>query len=149
MWYHSHDADRKITPWTIAPSQVEDAYTFEDALVVGCLLTTLMKHADRVKVACIAQLVNVIAPIMTVTGGPAWRQTSFYPFLHVCLLLVPGFLGTPGEEIAGLLREGFIVVSPLGEEHGGDQAGNEKHFVHVPHQRGCQLDTVRKATILF
>ena len=82
VWYHSHDADRKITPWTIAPSQVEDAYTFEDALVVGCLLTTLMKHADRVKVACIAQLVNVIAPIMTVTGGPAWRQTSFYPFLH-------------------------------------------------------------------
>ncbi len=82
VWYHSHEADRKITPWTIAPSQVEDTYTFEDALLAGCLLITLMKHADRVKVACLAQLVNVIAPIMTVTGGPAWRQTIFYPFLH-------------------------------------------------------------------
>ncbi|HUI71471.1 MAG TPA: alpha-N-arabinofuranosidase [Spirochaetia bacterium] len=82
VWYHSHEADRKITPWTIAPSQVEDAYTFEDALLVGCLLITLLSHADRVKVACIAQLVNVIAPIMTVTGGPAWRQTTFFPFLH-------------------------------------------------------------------
>ncbi len=82
VWYHSHEADRKIAPWTIAPSQVEDTYTFEDALVVGCLLITLLKHSDRIKVACIAQLVNVIAPIMTATGGPAWRQAIFYPFLH-------------------------------------------------------------------
>jgi len=37
---------------------------------------------DRVKIACLAQLVNVIAPIMTRNGGPAWRQTIFYPFLH-------------------------------------------------------------------
>src|SRR6185503_369375 len=29
-----------------------------------------------------AQLVNVIAPIMTETGGPAWRQTIFWPFQH-------------------------------------------------------------------
>jgi len=82
VWYHSHENDRKITPWTIAPPQVEDSYTFEDALLAGCLVMTLMKNADRVKVACLAQLVNVIAPIMTVTGGPAWRQTIFYPFLH-------------------------------------------------------------------
>ncbi|HVP18581.1 MAG TPA: alpha-N-arabinofuranosidase [Spirochaetia bacterium] len=82
VWYHSLEADRRIAPWTIAPSQGEDRYTFEDALLVGCLLITLMRHADRVKVACIAQLVNVIAPIMTATGGPAWRQTTFYPFLH-------------------------------------------------------------------
>ena len=58
------------------------AYTLEDALVVGCMLITLLKHADRVKIACLAQLVNAIAPISTVTGGGAWRQTIFYPFLH-------------------------------------------------------------------
>jgi alpha-L-arabinofuranosidase len=40
----------------------------------------LLKHADRVKAACLAQLVNVIAPIMTERGGPAWRQTIFFPF---------------------------------------------------------------------
>jgi alpha-N-arabinofuranosidase len=46
------------------------------------MLITLLKHADRVKIACLAQLVNAIAPISTVTGGGAWRQTTFFPFLH-------------------------------------------------------------------
>jgi alpha-N-arabinofuranosidase len=54
----------------------------EDALLVGAMIITLLRHADRVKIACIAQLVNVIAPIMTQTGGAAWRQTIFYPFMH-------------------------------------------------------------------
>jgi alpha-L-arabinofuranosidase len=65
-----------------SPPQLEDVYTFEDALVVGCMLITLLKHADRIKIACLAQLVNVIAPIMTENGGRAWRQTIFWPFLH-------------------------------------------------------------------
>ena len=62
--------------------QLEDIYNFEDALVVGCLLITLLKNCDRVKMACLAQLVNVIAPIMTENGGRAWAQTIFYPFMH-------------------------------------------------------------------
>ncbi|MBW8349506.1 alpha-N-arabinofuranosidase [Bacillus sp. IITD106] len=82
VWYHSNAADRKIEPWTIAPPQLEDIYNFEDALLVGSMLITLLKHADRVKIACMAQLVNVIAPIMTETGGPAWKQTIFYPYMH-------------------------------------------------------------------
>jgi alpha-L-arabinofuranosidase len=82
VWFHSKEADRKLEPWTVAPPLLEDHYNFEDALVVGCLLITLLKHADRVKVACLAQLVNVIAPIMTQTGGKAWAQTIFYPYLH-------------------------------------------------------------------
>lgn len=62
---------------------LEDIYTFEDALLVGLMLITLLKHADRVKIACLAQLVNVIAPIMTeADGGAAWKQTIFYPFMH-------------------------------------------------------------------
>jgi alpha-N-arabinofuranosidase len=59
---------------------LEEIYNFEDALVVGGVLLTLMNNADRVKAACLAQLVNVIGPIMTETGGPAWRQTIFHPF---------------------------------------------------------------------
>src|SRR5690606_35853998 len=82
VWYHSNDADRKIEPWSIAPPQLEDIYNFEDALLVGSMLITLLKNADRVKIACMAQLVNVIAPIMTENGGPAWKQTIFYPFMH-------------------------------------------------------------------
>ncbi|MGG1516338.1 alpha-N-arabinofuranosidase [Paenibacillus oryzisoli] len=82
VWFHSHQSDKRIEPWSIAPPQLEDVYTHEDALLVGCMLITLLKHADRVKMACLAQLVNVIAPIMTSNGGGAWRQTIFYPFLH-------------------------------------------------------------------
>lgn len=82
VWFHSLEADKGVTPWTVAPPMLEDTYTFEDALMVGCLVITLLRNADRVKIACLAQLVNAIAPIMTKTGGPAWRQTTFYPFLH-------------------------------------------------------------------
>jgi alpha-L-arabinofuranosidase len=85
VWYHSNEADRKIEPWSIAPPRLEDIYNFEDSLLVGCMLITLLKHADRVKIACLAQLVNVIAPIMTETNGAAWKQTIFYPFLHASL----------------------------------------------------------------
>ena len=56
----------------------------EDALAVGCLLNTLINNSDRVKIACLAQLVNVIAPIMTVNGGKMWLQTIFYPFMYAC-----------------------------------------------------------------
>lgn len=82
VWFHSNNQDAKIEPWTVAPPLLEDVYTFEDALLVGCMLITLLRHADRVKMGCLAQLVNVIAPIMTVNGGPAWKQTIFYPFYH-------------------------------------------------------------------
>lgn len=85
VWYHSTEADDDITenhPWQVAPPMLEDIYNFEDALLVGLMLITLMKHADRVKMACLAQLVNVIAPVMTDAAGGAWRQTIFYPFLH-------------------------------------------------------------------
>lgn len=82
VWYHSNADDDKAmaeTPWRIAPPLLEDIYTGADALVVGAMLITILRHADRVKIACLAQLVNVIAPIM-VTGGKAWRQTIFFPF---------------------------------------------------------------------
>jgi alpha-N-arabinofuranosidase len=85
VWFHSRQADEAITPWTVGPHLLEDVYTFEDALVVGCCLITLLRHADRVRIACLAQLVNTIAPIMTENGGPAWRQTIFHPFLHASL----------------------------------------------------------------
>lgn len=82
VWFHSNDADAQLERWQKAPHQLEDVYNFEDALVVGCLLITLLKHCDRVKMACLAQLVNVIAPIMTEDNGPCWAQTIFYPFYY-------------------------------------------------------------------
>jgi alpha-L-arabinofuranosidase len=83
VWYKAHTpADLRKPGWPVAPRLIEEVYNFEDALVVGGVLITLMNNADRVKAACLAQLVNVIGAIMTEPGGPAWRQTIFHPFSH-------------------------------------------------------------------
>ena len=79
VWYHSNEQDQKLQRWTRAPHQLEDVYDFQDALLVGSMLITLLRHADRVKIACLAQLVNVIAPIMT-SDTSCWRQTIYYPY---------------------------------------------------------------------
>jgi alpha-N-arabinofuranosidase len=81
VWYKAHTpADLRKPGWPVAPRLIEEVYNFEDALIVGGVLITLMNNADRVKAACLAQLVNVIGAIMTEPGGPAWRQTIFHPF---------------------------------------------------------------------
>ena len=82
VWYHAQEKDKKVEPWQFAPPIAEEPYTLEDALVVGCLLITMLRHADRLRMACMAQLVNVLAPISTATGGGAWRQTIYYPYMH-------------------------------------------------------------------
>ncbi|MBV2363018.1 arabinosylfuranosidase ArfA [Streptomonospora nanhaiensis] len=81
VWYLSrHQAAEPRTDWPVAPRVIEDRYHLADAVVVGGLLISLLRHSDRVTAASLAQLVNVIAPIMTEPGGPAWRQTTFHPF---------------------------------------------------------------------
>ena len=81
VWYHSNNAP--FEKWSIAPDLLEDIYNFEDALMVGSMMITLLRHCDRIKVACLAQLVNVIAPIFTKTGGGIFEQTIFFPFMHL------------------------------------------------------------------
>jgi alpha-N-arabinofuranosidase len=66
--------------WERAPRLIEDVYNLTDAVVVGNLLISLLRHADRVHMACQAQLVNAIGAIRSEPGGPAWRQTIFHPF---------------------------------------------------------------------
>jgi alpha-N-arabinofuranosidase len=81
LWYHSHSTDQAPPQsWPVAPSQLEDHYNLADAVALGSLLITLLRHSDRVTSASLAQLVNVIAPIMTEPGGRAWKQTIFHPF---------------------------------------------------------------------
>lgn len=85
VWFHSREQDEELqkrTPWQVGPPLLEDIYTFEDALVVGGMINSLLRHSDRVKIGCLAQLVNVIAPIMTENDGTVWRQTIFYPFFY-------------------------------------------------------------------
>lgn len=82
VWYRTRRAARVRDGWPVAPPILEEVYTMKDALAFGGACIALLNHADRVKVACLAQLVNAIAPILTETGGPAWRQTIFHPFAH-------------------------------------------------------------------
>ena len=75
-------------------------------MVVGNLLISLLRHADRVTSANMAQLVNVIAPIMTEPGGPSWRQTTFFPFATTSRLArgasLDVALSCPGHDTAAL-----------------------------------------------
>jgi alpha-N-arabinofuranosidase len=78
VWYQvGTEADHD---WEHAPRLVEDEYNLTDAVVVGNLLISLLRHADRVNMACLAQLVNAIGAIRSEPNGPAWRQTIFHPF---------------------------------------------------------------------
>lgn len=82
VWYLDGQASKPPTgdDWPVAPVLLEDRYTVADAVVVGSLLISLLRHSDRVTAASLAQLVNVIAPIMTEPGGRVWKQTTFHPF---------------------------------------------------------------------
>jgi alpha-N-arabinofuranosidase len=81
VWYKARTGDDHSKPgWPIAPRLLEEIYDLQDALMVGGALITLLNNANRVKAACLAQLVNVIGAIFTEPGGPAWRQTIFHPF---------------------------------------------------------------------
>src|SRR5215217_5639405 len=79
VWYQSRlpGPDSK---WQRTPRLSEEAYTLADAVVVGSMLITLLRHCDRVKAACVAQLLNTISLIWSEHGGPAWRQATFHPF---------------------------------------------------------------------
>ena len=88
VWYQSgldsEDQPHQVEKaWREHPRLIEDAYNVTDAVVVGTFLHSLLRHGDRVKIANQAQLVNVIAPIRSEEGGPAWRQTIFWPFARM------------------------------------------------------------------
>ncbi|WP_411556823.1 alpha-N-arabinofuranosidase [Plantibacter sp. MPB07] len=100
VWYLDewNAIEGTIEEWAYAPRLIEDVYSVADAVVFGNLLMTLLKHSDRVGSASLAQLVNVIAPIMTEPGGGAWRQTTFFPF-SVTSRLASGVVLAPRIEV--------------------------------------------------
>jgi alpha-N-arabinofuranosidase len=137
VWYRARNGDAVDGHKTEAPHLLEEIYNLEDALLVGGLVNTLMRNADRVKIACLAQLVNVIAPIMT-NAGSMFRQTIYYPYSWalqfargaVLNLLVEsstydvaGFDQVPYLDVAGSLdREGgkislFVLNRDLSKAH--------------------------------
>ena len=79
VWYRARSGDAVNGHEQEAPHLLEEVYNLEDALLVGGFVNTLIRNADRVKLACLAQLINVIAPIMTNANGLV-RQTIYYPY---------------------------------------------------------------------
>jgi alpha-N-arabinofuranosidase len=79
VWYRARFGDAVNGHRQNAPHLLEEVYNLEDALLVGGLINSLIRKAERVKLACLAQLVNVIAPIMTNASG-LLRQTIYYPY---------------------------------------------------------------------
>lgn len=80
IWYQKKQSEH---PWECAPSILEENYSLLDSLVMGGLLCTLLNNSDRVKMASLAQLVNVIAPITTKPGGGILKQSTYFPFQQV------------------------------------------------------------------
>ena len=107
VWYRTKDEEKTIEKWQVAPHLLEEKYNFEDALLVGCMLSTLQNNCDRVKIACLAQLVNVIAPIMTENNGKAWKQTIFYPYMYASVLGNGVTLKTKNESDGYVSNDGF------------------------------------------
>ncbi len=82
VWYQNK---KEPHPWEKAPRILEEHYSLLDALTFGGMAITLLNHCDRVKVACLAQLINVIAPIFTEPNKGAYKQAIYYPFQDVSL----------------------------------------------------------------
>ena len=82
IWPLRYKSNNELNPWEIGPAREEFIFSLEDALLFGSMMLSLIRNCDRVEMACMAQLVNVCAPIMTVVGGPVWKQTTYYPFQY-------------------------------------------------------------------
>ncbi|MFV0332781.1 MAG: alpha-N-arabinofuranosidase [Tropicimonas sp.] len=88
VWYHNRAQDSKNWSewdWPEAPALLEEDYNLEDALFIGGLLNEFIRRSDRVRIACIAQLVNIIAPIRAEKGGKAWATSIYFPYLFASL----------------------------------------------------------------
>jgi alpha-N-arabinofuranosidase len=68
--------------WTEAPHLAEVGYNLEDALVVAQWLNVFLRKCDVLKIACVAQIVNIISWLHTTRDG-LLKHASFYPFKWV------------------------------------------------------------------
>jgi alpha-N-arabinofuranosidase len=115
VWYRARGGEYANGHEHVAPHLLEEIYNLEDALLVGGILNTLIRNGDRVKIACLAQLVNVIAPIMTNAKG-SLRQTIFYPYSFALQF-------ARGNVLNLLVQSPIYEVSQLGQVPYLDVAG--------------------------
>jgi alpha-N-arabinofuranosidase len=80
VWYKARGLHDVNGSWTEAPHLIEEVYNLEDALVVAQWMNVFLRKSDVLKIACLAQAVNVIAPILT-TKDKMLKQSIYYPFM--------------------------------------------------------------------
>jgi len=119
VWYRARTGDAVDGHRQAAPHLLEEIYNLEDALLVGGLINSLLRNSDRVKLACLAQLVNVIAPIMTDANG-VFRQTIYYPYSWALQF-------AHGAVLNLLVESSTYDVSGLGAVGHVDVAGSLDH----------------------
>jgi alpha-L-arabinofuranosidase len=122
VWYRARTGDAVNGHQQEVPHLLEEIYNLEDALLVGGMINTLIRNADRVKLACLAQLVNVIAPIMTNPNG-LFRQPIYYPYswgLQMARGAVLSLLSeSPVYEVSGIGTVPYLdVVGTFSKENG-------------------------------
>ncbi len=116
VWYRARSGDDVNGRGRFAPPLLEEPYNLEDALLVGGFLNTLMRESARVRIACLAQLVNVIAPIMTNESG-LLKQTIYYPYVWALQYAYPQVLDILVEsETYPIQGRGFRPESAPNEE---------------------------------
>lgn len=126
IWYAQNPESEPPSgdDWPVAPHLLEDRYNVADAVVVGDLMMTLLRHADRVHAASLAQLVNVIAPIVAEPGGEAWRQTTFYPFAltasHARGQVLQSMVSSPTYETAKYGDAAMVDATATYDEESGE-----------------------------
>jgi alpha-L-arabinofuranosidase len=79
VWYRARDGAATDGKRTFAPKLLEEVYNLEDALLVGGFINSLLRTSDRVRLACLAQILNVIAPLVT-NKTSVLRQSIYYPY---------------------------------------------------------------------
>jgi alpha-N-arabinofuranosidase len=114
VWYRARSGDAVNGHEQEAPHLLEEVYNLEDALLVGGLINSLIRNADRVKLACLAQLINVIAPITTNANG-MFRQTIYYPYSWALQFARGSVLNllveSPTYEVSGMGQVPYLDVA--------------------------------------
>jgi len=157
VWYRARRGDALNGHEQEAPHLLEEVYNLEDALLVGGILNTLMRNADRIKIACLAQLVNVIAPLVTNATGML-RQTIYYPYSWALQFARGNVLNvlveSPNYDVPGMGQVAYLDVAATMDPQSGQVAMfilnrdlNKSHTVEVNWQDGAPK-RVLGATVL-
>jgi alpha-L-arabinofuranosidase len=141
VWYRARSGDALNGHEQEAPHLLEEVYNLEDALLVGGILNTLIRNADRIKIACLAQLVNVIAPLVTNPTG-LLRQTIFYPYSWALQFahgnVVNALVESPTYEVSGMGQVPYVdLATTIDPKDGGismfvlNRDLNQAHTVEI------------------